>query len=64
MAKVHDRHKTRPTPGATPSRAIAMREMDLTPEEARELAERIEHPTALPKLPPRDLPPGDASKLH
>jgi predicted transcriptional regulator len=46
------------------SRAIAMREMDLTPEEATELRERIEHPTAFPKRTPHDLPEGDSSLLH
>ena len=47
-----------------PQRAVALREMELTVEEAREIERGIEHPTALPKLPPRDLPPGDASMLR
>lgn len=46
------------------SRAVAMRQMDLTPEEAAELQERIEHPIAYPKRPPRDLPEGDPSLLR
>lgn len=46
------------------SRAIAMREMELTPEEATELRERIEHPTALPSRTPHDLPAGDPSLLR
>ena len=46
------------------SRAIAMREMDLTPDEATELRERIEHPTTFPKRSPRDLPAGDPSLLR
>lgn len=45
-------------------RAVALRDMELTVEEAKELQERIEHPAAFPKRPPRDLPPGDDSRLH
>ena len=45
-------------------RAVGMREMELSAEEARELRERIEHPEALPKRAPRDLPLGDASLIR
>ena len=46
------------------SRAVGMREMELSADEARELRERIEHPHALPRRAPRDLPPGDASLIR
>lgn len=46
------------------SRAVGMRDMSLTAEEAHELRERIERPTALPKRRPHDLPPADPSLLH
>lgn len=46
------------------SRAVGMREMELSADEARELRERIAHPRALPKRAPRDLPPGDASLIR
>lgn len=49
---------------ATESRAVGMRKMELSAEEARELRERIAHPTALPRRAPRDLPPGDASLIR
>lgn len=49
---------------ATESRAVGMREMELSAEEARELRERIEHPRALPRRAPRDLPPGDTSLIR
>lgn len=70
MAKHQLEHSTaqhkggRATGAVRKSRAVAMREMDLTPEEARELRERIERPVALPKRQPRDLPPADPSLLH
>jgi hypothetical protein len=49
---------------ATESRAVGMREMELSAEEARELRGRIAHPRALPTRSPRDLPPADASLIR
>lgn len=46
------------------SRAVAMREMELTLEEAAELRERIEHPAAFPTRAPWELPAGDSSLLR
>src|SRR6266508_4120995 len=50
--------------GAKPlpeSRAVAMRPMDLSVEEADEIRQRIDAPQSLPRRAPRDLPAGDAT---
>ena len=44
--------------------AVAMRPMDLTEDEARELRAHVEHPSALPTRQPRDLPAADPSILR
>lgn len=67
MPKTHERSapaRGRRRPVVPKQRAVALRDMELTVEEAKELQERIEHPTAFPKRPPRDLPPGDDSMLR
>ncbi|MGI8549916.1 MAG: hypothetical protein ACR2PL_03810 [Dehalococcoidia bacterium] len=46
------------------SRAVAMREMTLTVEEATALQERLNHPTTQPARPPRLLPVAAASILQ
>ncbi len=44
--------------------AEALRETDLSPEEAEELRERLEKPRLHPARSPRDLPTMDQSLLH
>ena len=44
--------------------AEALRETDLTAEEAEELRERLEKPRVLPARQSRDLPTMDPSRLH
>lgn len=44
--------------------AEALRETDLTVEEAQELRGRLEKPHLHPARPPRDLPTMDPSLLH
>ena len=46
------------------SRLVAMRELDLTTEDAELLKELIDQPRAFPKRPPEDLPAGDPSILR
>lgn len=43
---------------------VAMREMDLTVEEALELRDWLENPTAQPTRPPFSLPAGDVSMIR
>ena len=54
-----DRCKTIPQ-----SRTIEMREMELTPDEAQELRERIEHPRTRPARTSVDLPIGYEEMLR
>lgn len=44
--------------------AEALRETDLTVEEAEELRERLEQPYLHPARPPRDIPTTDSSLLR
>ena len=53
------------TPALLPeSRAVGMRRMDLTPEAAAEIHDRMRNPKALPRRAPRDLPLADSSALR